>query len=158
MLIINVAMVSSKSHIPIHTIGKAAKKLSVSVQTLRLYEREGLILPFKTPGNQRMYSDEDIDRLQCIRTMINRDKISIGGMKQLQGMVPCWDIIKCSDNERNNCSAFNKHTGGCWTYEHTHSICATKECRLCEVYKLSSNCEQIKELIVRASLARQPEQ
>ena len=142
---------------PVYTIGTAAKMLSVSVQTLRLYEHEGLILPFKTPGNQRMYSTEDIERLRCIRKMINEEKISIGGMKQIHGMVPCWEIIKCSDSERKNCSAFNKLTGGCWTYKHTHSVCAANECRLCEVYKLSSSCGQIKELIVRSSLACQPE-
>jgi MerR family transcriptional regulator/heat shock protein HspR len=142
---------------PIYSIGTAAKMLSVSVQTLRLYEQEGLIISFKTAGKQRLYSSEDIDRLKCIRKMINHDKISIGGMKQIHGMIPCWEIIKCSVEERTNCAAFKKHTGGCWTYEHTHSTCATKECRLCPVYKLSSNCEQIKQLIVQSSFPLQPE-
>ena len=68
---------------PVYTIGTAAKMLSVSVQTLRLYEHEGLILPFKTPGNQRMYSPEDIERLRCIRKMINEEKISIDGRGHL---------------------------------------------------------------------------
>ena len=150
-------MEPQKHDTPLYTIGTAAKMLSVSVQTLRLYEREGLIISFKTPGKQRMYSNEDMDRLECIRKMITVEKISIGGMKRMQGMVPCWDIIKCSNEERNNCSAFKKNTGGCWTYPHTHSVCASKECRLCEVYKLSTHCDQIKEQIIKSTLTQQHE-
>lgn len=148
-------MTAIHTYTPVHTIGKAAKMLSVSVQTLRLYEQEGLIIPFKTPGNQRKYSHEDIERLRCIRKMINEDKISIGGIKRIHGMIPCYDIIQCPQEERNACPVFKSHVGGCWTHEHRHSSCAAKECRLCEVYKLSSNCEQIKELIFRSSDNRQ---
>lgn len=151
-------MTTIKNDTPVYSIGKTAKMLNVSVQTLRLYEREGLIIPFKTPGRQRMYSIEDVDRLRCIRKAINEDKVSIGGLKRIFGMIPCYDIVKCSQEERNTCPVFKSHLGGCWTYDHTHSVCATKDCRTCDVYKLSSDCGQIKELIFRSSLATQTEQ
>ncbi len=128
--------------------------LDVSVQTLRLYESEGLIIISKTEGNQRIYSDSDIERLRCIRKAINEDKISIGGMKRLHGMIPCWDIIKCSTEERTVCPAYKNHLGGCWTYKHVHSVCAELDCRLCEVYKLSSNCGNIKEQITKISIVQ----
>ncbi|MFZ4620760.1 MAG: MerR family transcriptional regulator [Bacteroidota bacterium] len=151
-------MKTELNDIPAFSIGKTAKMLNVSVHTLRMYEREGLIIPFKTPGRQRMYSIEDVERLRCIRKSINEEKISIGGMKRIFGMIPCYDIIKCTQEERNACPVFKSHFGGCWTYDHTHSVCATKDCRTCDVYKLSSDCGQIKDLIFRSSLAPQTEQ
>ncbi|MFA6457652.1 MAG: MerR family transcriptional regulator [Bacteroidota bacterium] len=136
---------------PLYSISTVANKLGVSVQTLRLYENEGLLLISKTKGHQRRYSKADIDRIECIRKAINEEKISIGGIRHIHGLIPCWDMIQCSAEERNRCPAFKNHSGGCWTYEHKHSACATKDCRLCEVYQFSSNCEQIKELIIRSS-------
>jgi MerR family transcriptional regulator/heat shock protein HspR len=150
-------MKNESDNFPKYSIGTAAAMIGVSVQTLRLYEHEGLLVIHKTSGNQRMYSDADIERIHCIRRAINDEKISVGGMKRIHGMVPCWDIMKCSADERRRCPAFTKQNGGCWTYEHTHSICAVTDCRNCEVYKLSGNCEQIKELIIRSSLTLQPE-
>ena len=149
-------MKTIKNDTPVYSIGKTAKMLNVSVQTLRLYEREGLIIPFKSPGNQRIYSIEDVERLRCIRRSINEEKVSIGGMKRIYGLIPCYDIVKCSQEERANCPVFKSHSGGCWTFEHTHSVCATKDCRTCDVYKLSSDCGQIKELIFRSSATPQP--
>src|SRR3990172_6955349 len=134
---------------PLYSIGSAARMLNVSVQTLRMFENEGLIIPFRTTGGHRSYSDADIERLECIRKAINEEKISINGMKRIHAMIPCWDIIKCPQEERTQCPAFKNHSAGCWTYQHEHSVCAAKECRLCEVYKLSSNCGHIKEQIVR---------
>lgn len=150
-------MNNNQNEQPQYPIGTAAAKLGVSVQTLRLYENEGLLVIHKTAGNHRLYSDADIERIQCIRRAINEEKISIGGIKRIHGMIPCWDIVHCTDEERTHCPSFSQHVGGCWTYERTHSICAVNNCRLCDVYKLSSNCEEIKELIIRSSLPRQPE-
>ena len=144
-------MSSHNPDTPLYSIGSAARMLNVSVQTLRLYENEGLIVPRRTIGGHRFYSDADIERLECIRKAINEEKISINGMKRIHAMIPCWDIIKCSEQERAGCTAYKGHSGGCWTYNHTITICAGKDCRLCEVYKLSSNCERIKEAIVCTS-------
>ena len=132
---------------PTYSIGTAARMLGVSVQTLRMYETEGLIIAAKSEGNQRIYSDSDIERIRCIRKAINEEKISIGGMKRIHGMVPCWNSVNCSSEERTVCPAFTNHLGGCWTYKHANNICAGRDCRLCEVYKLSSDCYQIKQLI-----------
>jgi MerR family transcriptional regulator/heat shock protein HspR len=150
-------MKHKQEELPLYSIGTTARMLGVSVQTLRMYENEGLIIISKSEGNQRIYSESDIERLRCIRKAINEDKISIGGMKRIHGMIPCWDMIKCSTEERNICPAFNNHLGGCWTYEHNHSACAERDCRVCEIYKLSSNCSQIKELITKITTL-QPEQ
>jgi MerR family transcriptional regulator/heat shock protein HspR len=149
LLSINVAMEPKNQDKSLYSIGVAARILGVSVQTLRMYESEGLIIIPKSAGNQRIYSEADIERLRCIRKAINEDKISISGMKRIHGMIPCWDIIKCSAEERSVCPAYKNHLGGCWTYHHQHSVCAERDCRLCDVYIRSSDCGHIKEMITK---------
>jgi len=53
----------NRYHEPLFPISTAAKLLSVSVQTLRLYEKEGLILPFKKSSKHRLYSKQILKEL-----------------------------------------------------------------------------------------------
>jgi len=137
------------SLVPLYSIGSVARMLDISVHTLRMYEREGLIAPYKSSSNQRRYSKADIERLQCIRRAITEKKMSIEGIKHISAMIPCWKIVGCTEADRLNCEAFQGHTGGCWSYEHRNNICASRECRLCEVYTKALDCEQIKQSIIR---------
>ena len=132
---------------PIYPIRTAAKLLDISVHTLRMYEREGLIVPFKRESNQRLYSKGDIVRIECIRNEINTSKISINGIKTIYAMLPCWDIVKCSEKERSKCSSYNNYDSPCWTYDHSNNVCGTKNCRDCKVYSEYSKCSNVKELI-----------
>ncbi|KAF0152001.1 MAG: MerR family transcriptional regulator [Ignavibacteria bacterium] len=74
---------SENKNEPIYSISTAVLLLHISVHTLRMYEREGLIIPFKRASKQRLYSRADIERLECIRTTINQMKIGINGIKTL---------------------------------------------------------------------------
>jgi len=132
---------------PIFTISAAAQLLKISVHTLRMYEREGLFIPYKKKSNQRLFSKADIERIQCIRNAINESKISINGIKTIYSLIPCWDIVKCSDDDRKVCKAYTGSHEPCWTYQHPQTICEKKECRSCEVYSKYSECGKIKELI-----------
>jgi MerR family transcriptional regulator, heat shock protein HspR len=138
---------------PVYSISAAAKLLNISVHTLRMYEREGLIVPYKKESNQRSYSQEDIDRINCIRNEINNSKISINGIKTIYSMIPCWDIVRCTKKERVKCASFNGSDSPCWTYDHSKNVCGTKNCRDCIVYSQYSACCNVKELI--KSLSRQ---
>ena len=60
---------------PKYTISTAARMAGLSVHTLRKYEREGLIIPFQKDSKQRLYSDLDLERLNCIVKTISEDKI-----------------------------------------------------------------------------------
>lgn len=57
------------SHRAVFVISVAAELAGMHPQTLRIYERKGLIDPFRTPGGTRRYSQEDIERLQLIQEM-----------------------------------------------------------------------------------------
>ncbi|MEJ5351047.1 MAG: MerR family transcriptional regulator [Melioribacteraceae bacterium] len=132
---------------PIFPISAAAKLLNISVHTLRMYEREGLIIPFKKESNQRLYSKSDLERIECIRKAINESKISINGIKTLYSLIPCWEVVKCSIKDRKNCKAYKGHSEPCWSYEHPKTICEKRDCRECDVYQKYTQCSEIKELI-----------
>ena len=132
---------------PIYPIRTAAKLLNISVHTLRMYEKEKLIIPFKKSTSHRLYSQSDINRIKCIRSAINDDKISINGIKAIYSMMPCWEVIGCSKQDRSNCSAFLLHSGPCWAVKGEDTICASKDCRKCSVYQDYGECGSIKNFI-----------
>lgn len=143
--------ININSNTPIFPIRTAAKMLGISVPTLRMYEKEGLILPHKSEGNQRIYSEDDLERLRCIRRAINESKISINGIKTMYSLIPCWEVVKCSEEDRNVCNAFKDHQQACWTYDHPSTICEHRDCKECEVYTKYSQCGSIKDLIKNIS-------
>ena len=132
---------------PVLTIGTVAKKLKVSVQTLRLYEQEGLILSFKTKGGQRMYSLHDLNRLKCIREMITTHGLNLKGIKSLMSMIPCWEFKGGLDNECRNCSVYYEAKGPCWTRGDVGPKCQLADCRSCPVYRVELNCNKLKEVV-----------
>ena len=132
---------------PIFPISAAAKLLNISVHTLRMYEREGLVITFKKKSNHKLFSKADIKRIECIRRSINELKISINGIKAIYSLIPCWEIIKCSNENRKICKAYNGHNEPCWSYEHPGTICEKQYCRNCSVYRKYSDCNDIKNLI-----------
>lgn len=136
---------------PIFSISTTAKLLGISIQSLRLYEKEGLIIPFRKKSNQRLYSQNDIKRIQCIRNTINNKKISVNGIKALYALIPCWDIVNCSAEERANCPSYNISSQPCWSYDHQSNVCSTRECRECEIYKGIIDCSDIKDFLKKKS-------
>lgn len=134
-------------NIPMYSIGVVADLLNVSVHTLRLYENEGLLLPFKKDSKHRLYTKNDIIRLQCIREAITEKKFSIQSIKAMMALIPCWTIKKCSKKERERCPAYSGYLQPCWTYKHDNNICALQSCNQCEVYTNHAHCEKIKKTI-----------
>ncbi len=131
---------------PLFTIGSIAGILGISVQTLRLYEREQLIIPFKKASKHRLYSHADIERLKFIRFAINDLKVGIGGLKIILSLIPCWEITSCSNEEKLSCSSFQS-LQPCWSQLTKNKTCEIKECRDCLVYKNFNSCNDIKNSI-----------
>jgi MerR family transcriptional regulator/heat shock protein HspR len=88
----------------IYPIGVAAKLLNVHPRTLRIYEDEGLICPAHK-GTRRMFSDNDINWISCLRKMIHEQGISISGLKKLLDLAPCWEISECPVDVFKECTA-----------------------------------------------------
>ena len=129
---------------PLYPIGTAARMLGVSIHTLRMYERKGLILPHHAPSNQRLYTDRDIARVRCIRDAINVDKISIEGIRRVLSLLPCWLIINCPEGERTGCSSYAGGSGPCWHSKGKGTHCLSLQCRECTVYTEFGECHKIK--------------
>jgi len=66
---------------PLYLISTVAKMLNIHPQTLRLYEREGLIKPSRTEGNTRLYSQEDVERLRTILTLTRELGVNLAGVE-----------------------------------------------------------------------------
>jgi|WetSurMetagenome_2_1015567.scaffolds.fasta_scaffold172359_2 MerR family transcriptional regulator, heat shock protein HspR len=129
------------------TIGEAADLIGISVQTLRYYEQEGLIIPYHRGSKHRRYSNNDIERVRCMRTMINKEKVSIEGIKHLLSLIPCWNIKGCSMESRMKCDAFQMHSTPCWMVTNKSKECKNAECRICPVYTEITDCQKLKRVI-----------
>lgn len=132
-------------------IGEAAQILGISVPTLRLYEREGLILPMRKPSGHRLYTDSDLDRVRCIRRTINELKISIEGMRRLLAIIPCWRILNCPSDLRVVCPAYLDAGRPCWSVRDRVWDCSTADCRECSVYR-HADCSTVKSTVAHFML------
>jgi MerR family transcriptional regulator/heat shock protein HspR len=66
---------------PLFVISVAARLLKMHPQTLRKYEREGLIAPSRTSGNLRLYSDQDIERLRQVKYLVEERGLNLAGVQ-----------------------------------------------------------------------------
>ncbi len=65
---------------PVFLISVVAKVLNIHPQTLRQYEREGLISPSRTQGKMRLYSQKDIDRIKMILRLTRELGVNLAGV------------------------------------------------------------------------------
>ena len=63
-----------------YAIGVVAKMYNIHQQTLRLYEREGLLKPARSHGNTRLYSERDIERLELILNLSRDMGVNLAGV------------------------------------------------------------------------------
>ena len=70
----------------VYIISVAAELAGVHPQTLRIYERKGLLQPSRTAGNTRRYSDRDIDRLRAIQKLTQDFGVNLAGVKMIVEM------------------------------------------------------------------------
>jgi MerR family transcriptional regulator/heat shock protein HspR len=63
-----------------YAIGVVAKMYNIHQQTLRLYEREGLLKPARSDGNTRLYSEKDLERLELILSLCRDMGVNLAGV------------------------------------------------------------------------------
>ena len=69
----------------VYIISVAAELAGVHPQTLRIYERKGLVRPHRTSGNTRRYSEADIDRLRRIQRL-TQEGVNLAGAKRIMAL------------------------------------------------------------------------
>src|ERR1700731_1447850 len=65
------------------SISAVAKMFSVHQQTIRLYEKEGLLTPKRSTGNTRLFSEEDVNRLEEIIYLTHQLGINLAGVEMI---------------------------------------------------------------------------
>jgi MerR family transcriptional regulator, heat shock protein HspR len=86
----------------VYIISVAAELAGVHPQTLRIYERKGLLRPARTAGNTRRYSERDIDRLRLIQDLTQRHGINLAGVKMIMGLQADVDRMQRQLDELND--------------------------------------------------------
>ena len=71
---------------PLYMIGAVSRMFSIHPQTLRLYEREGLLTPSRTEGKTRLYSQEDIEKLEFILFLTRELGVNLAGVDTILRM------------------------------------------------------------------------
>jgi MerR family transcriptional regulator/heat shock protein HspR len=71
---------------PCFIISVAARMVGLHAQTLRYYERVGLVAPSRSRGNRRLYSQEDVERLRRIKTLMDDLGVNLAGVEVIMRM------------------------------------------------------------------------
>lgn len=80
-------------------ISVVAQKYNIHPQTLRLYEREGLLRPSRTEGNTRLYSEEDLEQLETILALTRDLGVNLAGVEIILNMRGKMERMQAEVNE-----------------------------------------------------------
>ncbi len=87
---------SGKSY---YMISVVSQKYNIHAQTLRLYEREGLLTPSRTEGNTRLYSDDDLVQLETILALTRDLGVNLAGVEIILNMRKKMERMQGEVNE-----------------------------------------------------------
>jgi MerR family transcriptional regulator/heat shock protein HspR len=77
-----------------YTISAVADQFGIHPQTLRLYEREGLLKPSRSEGNTRLYTDPDLERLEVILSLTRDLGVNLAGVEIILNMREKMDAMQ----------------------------------------------------------------
>ncbi len=80
-------------------ISSVARQYGIHPQTLRLYEREGLLTPSRSEGNTRLYSDDDLKQLEIILNLTRDLGVNLAGIEIIMNMRRKMERIEAEVNE-----------------------------------------------------------
>ena len=83
-----------KKCIKTYTISAVAEMYDIHPQTLRLYEREGLLKPSRSVGNTRLYADTDLERLDIILSLTRDLGVNLAGVEIILNMREKMDVMQ----------------------------------------------------------------
>ena len=94
-----------KSSKAAYMISAVAEQYQIHPQTLRLYEREGLLKPSRSDGNTRLYTDDDLERLEVILKLTRDLGVNLAGVEIILNMRERWR--RCSGRSSISSSSLN---------------------------------------------------
>jgi MerR family transcriptional regulator/heat shock protein HspR len=106
---------TAKKKVKTYTISAVAELYDIHPQTLRLYEREGLLKPSRSVGNTRLYEDADLERLEIILSLTRDLGVNLAGVEIILNMREKMDAMQREFERffeylRNHASEFSSQT------------------------------------------------
>lgn len=98
---------------PLFVISVAARLVEMHPQTLRKYEREGLIAPSRTQGNLRLYSDRDIEQLRQVKYLVEDRGLNLAGVQLALDLTRRLRQLRERSESRRQQSSHNGHDRAC---------------------------------------------
>ena len=83
----------------VYAISVAASMVSMEIQNLRVYERRGLLTPGRTTGGTRLYSGDDVERLERIRDLL-ADGLNLAGIARVLELEDEVGVLKARLGDR----------------------------------------------------------
>src|SRR6185369_17435184 len=98
-------------------IGTVAKHFDISVYLLRLYEREGLLLPVKSNKGTRYFTARDFEWISTLLRLVRESGLNFAGIRHLLALLPCWNLNRCEDSKLESCPTKLRGSTPCWAAE-----------------------------------------
>src|ERR1700739_602329 len=95
-------------------IGAVARHFGISLDLLRLYEREDLLIPLKSPRGTRYFTEHDFVWIGTILRLVRQARLNFAGIRHLLALIPCWKIRNCGFDGKEACPVTSDATRPCW--------------------------------------------
>jgi len=157
--LMRVGIEKKQGHLPNGSIkiGAVAQHFSVSVDLLRLYEREGLLLPIKSARGTRYFTQNDFPWIALILRLVREARLNLAGIRHILAKLPCWRLRNCGFENKQGCPVIADPTRPCWSNRATCPVVCAQDCYFCPVYRSAPDCESFKALLpVAPPQAAQP--
>ncbi|MDI6690234.1 MAG: MerR family transcriptional regulator [Actinomycetota bacterium] len=115
---------------PVFPIGIVAEMLKVHPETLRIWERNGIIHPARQ-GYRRLYSSLDLKRLGFVHNLIEKDGLNLAGVKRFIQMYPCWQRKYCSGGRPKGSGQRINPSKPCWKELGTYCLKPVDKAEFC---------------------------
>ena len=121
------------SNRPVYPIGIIAELLSVHPETIRVWERNGVIKPKRRSG-KRYYSDNDLKRLHFIQRLVSQS-LNLPAIRHFLQLYPCWQMDDCPGCMKRSYDV--SCAKPCWQEENTYCHVSENEdsCLNCKLRK-----------------------
>ncbi|MCL6565601.1 MAG: MerR family transcriptional regulator [Acidobacteriia bacterium] len=128
-------------------IGTVAKHFGVSVDLLRLYEREGLLIPLKSPRGTRYFTELDYPWIATILRLVREAHLNLASIRHLLTLLPCWQLRNCPYDRRSDCPLLVDAWQPCWRNRARCPGMDARDCYFCAVYRAAPNAPSVKALL-----------
>jgi MerR family transcriptional regulator/heat shock protein HspR len=128
-------------------IGAVAHHFGISVDLLRLYEREGLVIPLKSPRGTRYFTEHDYPWIGTVLRLVREARLNFAGIRRLLALLPCWKTRNCGFEKKKDCPVFQDPSKPCWANRACCIAATAQDCYFCPVYRSAPSCENLKALL-----------